>query len=70
MRTRTDVRPLYISPGHRVGIEEAAVLVLKLTRGLRLPEPTRLADIWVGRLRRGEASAPPLPKPEKPRAAR
>jgi deoxyribonuclease V len=44
LRTRTGVKPLYVSPGHRLGPEAAAGWVLRLTRGYRLPEPTRLAD--------------------------
>jgi deoxyribonuclease V len=43
VRTRSGVKPLYISPGHRIGIAQAAAWVLRLTRGYRLPEPTRLA---------------------------
>jgi deoxyribonuclease V len=44
LRTRTGVKPLYVSPGHRIGFEEAADWVLRLTAGYRLPQPTRLAD--------------------------
>lgn len=54
LRTRDGVRPLYVSPGHRIGIDEAAAIVLTMATGYRLPEPTRRADIWVGELRRGE----------------
>lgn len=54
LRTRDGVKPLYISPGHRIGIDEAAAIVLAMATGYRLPEPTRRADIWVGQLRRGE----------------
>lgn len=43
LRTRTNVRPMYISPGSGVGIDEACGLVLSLSAGFRLPEPTRLA---------------------------
>ncbi|MFH1143879.1 MAG: deoxyribonuclease V [Candidatus Eisenbacteria bacterium] len=53
LRTQTGVRPLYISPGHRIGIEESARIVLRMAAGYRLPEPTRLADRWVGTLRGG-----------------
>lgn len=38
------VNPLYVSPGHRIGPETAANLVLGLTAGYKLPEPVRLAD--------------------------
>ncbi|MCK4303554.1 MAG: endonuclease V [Candidatus Eisenbacteria sp.] len=58
LRTRTGVRPLYISPGHRIGVEEAAEAVLAMATRYRLPEPTRAADIWVGQLRRGTKCAP------------
>lgn len=43
VRTRPGVKPLYISVGHRIGLESAVEWILRLTRGLRLPEPTRLA---------------------------
>jgi deoxyribonuclease V len=49
VRTRTRVRPLYVSPGHLIGIPAATRWVLELCRGYRLPEPTRLADQFVGR---------------------
>ena len=44
LRSRTGVKPLIISPGHRIGIAAAADQVLALTTRYRLPEPTRLAD--------------------------
>jgi deoxyribonuclease V len=43
LRTRARVRPLYVSPGHRITLEEAVRHVLACGRGYRLPEPTRLA---------------------------
>ena len=44
LRTRSGVSPLYVSTGHRIGLERAAEWVLRLCRGVRLPEPIRLAD--------------------------
>ncbi len=44
VRTRTNVKPLFISSGHRVGLETAIDLVLKCTTKYKLPETTRLAD--------------------------
>lgn len=44
LRTRTGVRPLYVSPGHRVSFETAARWTLNLAPRFRIPEPTRLAD--------------------------
>jgi len=43
VRTRTRVKPLYVSPGHRITLEESIRYVLECGRGYRLPEPTRLA---------------------------
>lgn len=37
-------RPLYVSPGHLVGLEDAAAIVKKSFRGHRSPEPLFLAD--------------------------
>jgi deoxyribonuclease V len=53
VRTRSRVRPLYVSPGHLIGIPAATRWVLRLCRGYRLPEPTRLADQFVGHALRG-----------------
>lgn len=44
LRSKDNVRPLIVSPGHRVSFATACELVLKFTTRYRLPEPTRLAD--------------------------
>jgi deoxyribonuclease V len=44
LRTRLRVKPLYISPGHRISLESALTWVMHCTTRYRLPEPTRLAD--------------------------
>jgi deoxyribonuclease V len=44
LRSKDKVRPLIISPGHRVSMEAAPGLVLTCCTKYRLPEPTRLAD--------------------------
>lgn len=43
LRTRRRSNPLYVSTGHRVGLETAVAWVRRLGTGYRLPEPTRLA---------------------------
>ncbi len=43
LRTRANVKPLYISPGHRVSIASAPKLVMKYVTKYRLPETTRHA---------------------------
>lgn len=51
LRSRTNVRPLYISPGHRVSLENAPEIVLSCCVKYRLPEPTRVAHNYVTLLR-------------------
>lgn len=51
LRTRDGVKPLYVSPGHRLSVATACELVLRMCTRYRLPEPTRLADQAVNRLR-------------------
>ena len=52
LRTRTGVKPLYVSPGHRVSLDDAARRTLGASRGFRLPQPTRLADQYVSRMKK------------------
>ena len=44
LRTRTRVKPLYVSIGHRIGLTTAVQFVLACTPKYRLPETTRWAD--------------------------
>ncbi|AKJ63431.1 deoxyribonuclease V [Kiritimatiella glycovorans] len=43
LRTRTGVKPLFISAGHRIDLETAVDFVLRCTPRYRLPETTRAA---------------------------
>ncbi|MEW5762442.1 MAG: deoxyribonuclease V [Bacillota bacterium] len=43
VRTRTGVRPVYVSPGHLMDVATAVRLVLAFCTRYRLPEPVRLA---------------------------
>jgi deoxyribonuclease V len=58
LRTRPGVRPLYVSPGHRIGTEDAVRYVLASCRGFRLPEPVRRADLLAGALKRRRRAGP------------
>lgn len=51
VRTRTNVKPLFISVGNRCTLEDAIRLTLAWTTKYRLPEPTRLAHQTVSRLK-------------------
>ncbi len=44
LRTRAGVRPVYVSIGHRLGLETAIEYVLRCAPRYRLPEPIRRAD--------------------------
>lgn len=44
LRTRSGVKPVFVSVGHRISLENATALVLALTPAYRLPETTRQAD--------------------------
>jgi len=52
LRTRSGVRPIYVSQGHRVGLESAIRLTLAVTEGFRIPRPTRDADHYAGEIKR------------------
>ncbi|MFO7773209.1 MAG: deoxyribonuclease V [Dehalococcoidia bacterium] len=45
LRTKSGVRPIYVSVGHRIDLASALEWVMKCCRGYRLPEPTRLAHL-------------------------
>jgi deoxyribonuclease V len=47
LRTRTDVKPIYVSVGHRTRLDWAEELVLELTPRFRIPEPISLAHTVV-----------------------
>jgi len=52
VRTRDGVRPVYVSIGHRMDLETAVSLVLRMATGFREPETTRRSHRLVNELRR------------------
>ena len=44
LRTQDGVNPVFVSPGHKISLENAAAAVLSLASVYRLPEPIRRAD--------------------------
>lgn len=52
LRTRSNVRPLFVSPGHLITIDAAVATVLRTTAGYRLPEPQREADRFAAEIKR------------------
>lgn len=51
LRTKKKVKPVFISPGHKIGTRRAIDVVLSCCRGYRLPEPVRRAHLAVNKLR-------------------
>ena len=54
VRTKKAVKPVYVSIGNLINLDDAVSLVNKCCRGYRLPEPTRLAHLAAG----GKLKAP------------
>jgi len=44
VRTRTGIKPVFVSIGHLMDLNDSIRLILKCCRGYRLPEPIRRAD--------------------------
>jgi deoxyribonuclease V len=51
-RTKDNVKPLFISPGHRCSLALAGDIVVRNVRGYRLPEPLRLAHLFANKYKR------------------
>jgi deoxyribonuclease V len=55
LRTRDRVKPLFVSPGHLITLDEARELVLRCCVRYRVPEPIRRADALVSKIKRAFA---------------
>jgi deoxyribonuclease V len=55
LRSRTKVKPIFVSPGHKVSFKDSREIVMQCLTKYKLPKTTRLAHNLVNRLRRGEA---------------
>lgn len=51
VRTKTGVKPVFVSAGHKIDLPSSVRLILDASRGYRLPEPTRQAHLFVNQLR-------------------
>ena len=52
VRTRDKIKPVFVSIGHRLDLDEAVRLTLCCGKGYRIPEPTRQADLLVEKVKR------------------
>jgi deoxyribonuclease V len=48
LRTRSGIKPVFVSVGHKISLQEALRWTLACCRGYRIPEPTRLAHQAAG----------------------
>lgn len=55
VRTRTGVKPVYVSPGHLMDLPTAVELVLRMATGYKEPETTRRSHRLVNAARRAAA---------------
>lgn len=54
LRSKDKVKPVFISPGHQMSLQDSLGLAMKCLAKHRLPEPTRRAHEYVNRFRTGE----------------
>jgi hypothetical protein len=52
LNTRTGVKPIYVSQGHRVSLETLIRLTIAVSDAYRIPRPTREADHFAGEIKR------------------
>jgi len=52
LRTRKNVKPIFVSPGHLIDLRTSIKIVLSCVDGFRIPKPTREADHFVAYLKR------------------
>jgi deoxyribonuclease V len=56
LRTKDNTKPVFVSVGHKMSLSQALNVLLYCGRGYRIPEPTRLADQYVGAMRRAHTT--------------
>lgn len=57
MRTKNGVKPVFISPGHLISVDDSIEIMLKTIQKYRIPEPTRHAHQMVNLFRTGQRQA-------------
>ncbi len=56
-RSKSRTAPVFVSPGHLMGLNNTLEVIRQCTGKYRIPEPTRLAHELVNRFRKGELQA-------------
>ena len=58
MRSKKNCNPIYVSPGHRITLEQSVAVIKNCIRGYRIPETTRQAHLLVNRIRIADGDKP------------
>lgn len=58
LRTRSGVKPVFVSPGHKIDMTGSIEIVLNCTDKYRIPEPLRRADMLSKKIKRKWYPAP------------
>ncbi len=51
LRTKKGTKPVFVSIGHKIDLKTAVRITRECSKGYRIPEPTRKADIFVAQLK-------------------
>ena len=54
LRSKNKVKPIFISPGNRMSLDDSLTIALHCIRNYRIPEPTRKAHEFVNLFRTGQ----------------
>ncbi|UCD16327.1 MAG: endonuclease V [Candidatus Zixiibacteriota bacterium] len=66
-RTKSNVKPMFISPGHLCSIPDALAVVKKCLTEYRMPEPLRLAHLFASKYKQSAERKLGLRKPKRQR---
>ncbi|MCS7258302.1 MAG: deoxyribonuclease V [candidate division WOR-3 bacterium] len=56
LRSRSGVKPIFVSPGHKISLERTREIVVKTITRYRIPEPLRIAHIFANYYKQGKIS--------------